>query len=94
MSADRSLTLEGDEVDPTTTLELAQGWNFVAYLPDTAMPVADAFASIESKLAIVKDGAGNTYVPALGINTIGELQPGLGYKVYLREAASFSYPTP
>jgi hypothetical protein len=90
----RVLTIEGSDVSGTQTINLSKGWNYIAYLPDTAMPVEDAFSSIQSKLAIVKDGQGDTYVPALGINDIGRLQPGQGYKAFLREATSFSYPKP
>ena len=96
MATDRSFEINGAALDETRQVSLKEGWNLLPYYPSTEMPVEDAFASIESKVVIVKDEDGNSYVPDpdLTVNEIGNLQPGRAYKVYLSEATSFSYPAP
>jgi hypothetical protein len=39
------------------------------------------FAPIQNQISIVKDNAGKTYLPQFGINTIGDMKPGQGYRV-------------
>jgi len=89
----QSLTIEGSTVEDTTTIPLQQGWNLIPYLPDEAASVDDALQSISSELVIVKDEAGNTYVPAYGIDEIGQLEPKAGYQVYVESAVDLVYPT-
>jgi hypothetical protein len=91
MNASQTLTLEGTTLD-TPTLDLNAGWNLIPFYPTSEMSVQDAFSSISDKVEIVKDEAGNSYVPSLGIDEIGMLQPGRAYKVYLTSSTSFSYP--
>ena len=93
MTQDRTLTVQGELISPTTSMSLDEGWNLVPYFPDTSMPVADAFAGLGSNLVIVKDYAGNSYIPEYGINDIGSLEPGQGYKVYVKSPSSMSFPS-
>jgi hypothetical protein len=91
-AADQTLTIEGSAVADTVAIPLSQGWNLVPYLPGDAKAVATALQSISSELVIVKDDAGNTYVPAYGIDEIGTLKPTEGYQVYVDSAVDLVYP--
>jgi hypothetical protein len=88
-----TLTVVGNEVVPEVTpLPLGQGWNLVAYLRNQMMPVEIALARLGNALVIAKNNAGQVYWPAAGINTMGSMKPGQGYKLYLSQAATLVYP--
>jgi len=88
-----SLTFEGALLNPgSTPISLDAGWNLVPYLRNTSMPVDQAVASIASRLVMVKDEHGRIYDPAFGINTIGNLQPGQGYKINVSQGTTLTYP--
>jgi len=52
--------------ESTTPIYLEENWNLVSYLPEAAMPIEDALASIWSYIVVVLgyDGGGLTYDPA------------------------------
>jgi hypothetical protein len=56
--------------------------------------VTDVFAGLESSISIVQSASGASWIPSHSINTIGNMQPGLGYKIALAVPASitFNYP--
>lgn len=87
----QTLTLKGSSVPDTTTIPLQRGWNLIPYLPDNAQAVETALQSISNELVILKDEAGNTYIPAYGIDEIGQLEPGEGYQVYVNAAVDLTY---
>jgi cytochrome c553 len=95
MTNSQSMSVSGYGVDPATSFMLEEGWNLIPYYPETAMTPADAFASISAELVLVKNQAGETYVPDPQdpIDDIGQLQPGQAYKVYVSSPVSFSYPS-
>lgn len=93
VDGDHTLTFDGYELPaPDTPIELRKGWNYVSFLPQSAMSPADAFASISSSVEIVKDFSDNIYMPG-ETNTIGSLQPGAAYKVYTNSDVTFTYPS-
>ncbi|MDZ7266904.1 MAG: T9SS type A sorting domain-containing protein [candidate division KSB1 bacterium] len=93
LDAPDSLSVVGEEVAPFTPIPLAQGYNFVGYLPAGALPAVAAFASLLDNLVIAKDDQGGFLIPALGlINTMGNLRPGRGYKLYLSRPDTLIYP--
>lgn len=87
------LVVTGQAVDPTTPIFLSAGWNMFAYLPNVSMDAATALASISGQLVIVKNNAGQSYVPQFSINDIGQMQPGQGYRGYLDAAGTLIYPS-
>ncbi|MBK8483503.1 MAG: T9SS type A sorting domain-containing protein [Saprospiraceae bacterium] len=44
------------------------------------------------RIDIIKDDDGKTYVPFLGINTIGNMNPYKGYYIYANSPLKFNYP--
>jgi len=93
--ADRSvsLTIDGEVIDPITPISLDEGWNYVAYLPSTTMSPSDAFASIQGDLVVVKNQAGDTYLPSVGFDGIETLYPGQGYLVFVDQPTTLTYPS-
>ncbi|HHP7237525.1 T9SS type A sorting domain-containing protein, partial [Longibacter sp.] len=78
-------------------IPVEQGWNLVAFWPSSSMSAEEAFASLGNDLMIVKDAAGNAYIPDESINTLdngsGQVHPGQGYQVYVSSDAELVYPT-
>jgi hypothetical protein len=94
VGSDQTLTMSGSGVSATTSIELSDGWNVVPYYPRSSMTVASAFDSIRNDLVMVKDEQGNSYIPSMGINEIGDVVPGEGYEVYVTSPVTLTYPTP
>jgi hypothetical protein len=66
----------------TQNIFLNGGWNiFSTYIDPLQPDVEDVMSDIVQSLTIVKDGQGNVYWPANGVNTIGELVIGQGYQI-------------
>ncbi|MBX3043400.1 MAG: SBBP repeat-containing protein [Candidatus Kapabacteria bacterium] len=89
------LIVEGDFIEPEdNAYNLNAGWTIISYLRKTPMNAATAFQSLaeSGKLVIVKSNEGGNYLPMFQINTIGNLQPGKAYQIYLNASAEFTYP--
>lgn len=88
----QSFSLTGVVVEPDEyELSLDAGWNFIPYLRNEAMSVETALQSIQSDVVIVLDPDGNVWIPGEN-NTIGNMEPGEGYRIYLNQALNFTYP--
>jgi hypothetical protein len=93
MNSADTLTMTGLEVDPQATPDtLSSGWNLPAYLRNNPMRVDSAVNSIASALVIVKNNAGQVYMPQYGINQIGSMRPGQGYQIYVTAISILLYP--
>ncbi len=93
VSSSSILQIEGILVNPIETpINLNQGWNLVSYLRNSEMLAPDALQGISGSLLFVKDRMGNIYHPGFGINTIGNMQPGQGYWIYMNAPAVLTYP--
>jgi len=90
VSEDDTVTVTGQRVPFETPIPLSLGWNFIAYLPQVPIPIEIALGSIVSKLEIVKQDDGKFYVPNV-INSIRDMAPGEGYKLYVNEACTLVY---
>jgi hypothetical protein len=94
---DTTLSIAGGVLSPDTPLSLKQGWNLVAYLPESPLPVAQALASIDGLYTAVlgfEQGA-LSYYPHLPpqMNTLFNLEPKHGYWIKMLEDATLTYPT-
>jgi hypothetical protein len=88
------LTIRGNEIVPEETpLNLADSWNLISYLRNSAMNPALALASVENTMLLCKNNEGGIYYPSFGINTLGNMKPGQGYWVYVNEATELVYPS-
>ncbi|MCI0698975.1 T9SS type A sorting domain-containing protein [candidate division KSB1 bacterium] len=91
LNAPDSVKFIGDEVLPNTPIPLRQGWNFSAFLPMMPIAAEAALAGVSLQLALAKNDAGGFYIPNL-INTLGSMQPGRGYRLYMNAADTLIYP--
>jgi len=88
-----NLNISGTEIIPQNySLYLSQGWNLIPYLRNSAMSIETALAPIVQNIIIVKNSNGKMYNPAFSINTIGNMQPGEGYFIYLSNNCVLTYP--
>jgi len=74
------------------SINLQQGWNYIAYLRTSPMAIEEALASIINNIKIVKNRSNLIFVPAFQINTIGNMLPGQGYRVYVNQDVILTYP--
>jgi hypothetical protein len=89
--SDVTLTIQGDSLgSPSITLE--EGWNLVPYFPSSPLTVEEALSSITEDLGLVKDVAGQVYVPEKDFDVLEQMKPGEGYKVYVQQATTLTYP--
>ncbi|PKL84719.1 MAG: hypothetical protein CVV22_11475 [Ignavibacteriae bacterium HGW-Ignavibacteriae-1] len=67
----------------TSFVPLVIGWNMVSSIFLATNPNMDSiFNSIKNQISIVKDNAGNVYIPEFEVNTIGDWDLTQGYQVY------------
>jgi hypothetical protein len=93
LSAADTLDLTGETIAPESTpVSLSQGWNLIPYFRTSDMNVEDALGSVLPSLVIIKDHFGNVYWPNVQVNSLGSLQPGEGYQVFVSQAADLVYP--
>jgi len=75
-----------------SSISLTAGWNTIGYLPQVSTTTYIALSSILSSILIMKDGSGNVFWPAFGVDLIGILTPGKGYQINMSAPAVFFYP--
>ena len=93
MQSAATLSIVGMDVAPLSTpIALSQGWNLIAYLRNSPQDIQTALAGIVNNIVIVKNNAGEVYWPEFGINTIGNVQPGQGYQINVKQAGTLTYP--
>ena len=94
------LEVYGIEIKPEKVpIELQLGWNIAGYLRTSTMHVQDAFSTIDDELIIIKNNAGQVYIPpgVVGPDMIltipdGSIIPGEGYQMYLSTNGTLIYP--
>jgi len=93
MGTELDLEIVGTPIDQAITpIDLTAGWNFISYLHKSAEPmgVDIALAGVEENLAIAKSRDG-FYIPGTSA-TLGDMEPGQGYKLGMWDAATLTYP--
>jgi len=87
------LNITGTEVNPVLQgIQLNPGWHLISYLRNSPMNAQLALASITSNLIIAKNNLGGFYHPGFGINTLGDMQPGQAYWLYISSPVLLTYP--
>ena len=79
-----------------TPLDLNEGWNIIGYVPQVAMSVEAALASIDGSVGTVIDGQnGTVWNPANPneFNSLLNLEPGRSYWLRMLEANTLTYPS-
>ncbi len=69
-------------------------WNYISYLPEIAADTS-IFSEIQDSIDIIQDAYGGSWIPSMDVNTIGNFEPGRGYKIFLsgNTDLNFTYPT-
>lgn len=89
------IVFAGEPVPAGTVFELASGrWNWLAYPLAVPLSIETALAEIEDAVEIVLADDGRLWIPSVPLNTIGEMQCGEGYNVFLNQGVTFEYPQP
>ncbi len=89
-----TLRIQGEKTSTdTTSITLDKGWNLIPYVVDAPLSVENAFQSITDELVVVKDRNRQVYLPSFNLDQINRLEPGHGYKVYVSEKATLTYPS-
>ncbi|MDD2228026.1 MAG: FlgD immunoglobulin-like domain containing protein [Candidatus Cloacimonetes bacterium] len=91
MSTAANWSVTGSAIIATTPIAMLDGWNMVAYLPQTSLPVATAMQSIGSWLAQVK-GTDGVYLPDNPYSTLTTIYPNKGYWIKINGAHNLIYP--
>ncbi len=93
MQSSQVLDVIGSQITPQSTpISVPKGWSIIGYLKTLPMSIDTALNGISTKIIIVKNGQGQVYWPAYGINSIGDMNPGEGYQIKLSDSATFVYP--
>jgi hypothetical protein len=75
------------------TFSLDDGWTMLPVICNHNPNTASLFSTVESDLLLVKEIAGTEiYWPAMGINTLPELQLGKAYLVKMQAASVVTFP--
>ncbi|GAB1469074.1 hypothetical protein MASR2M64_18510 [Candidatus Cloacimonadota bacterium] len=91
MAAAASWGVSGVPIAPSTPIALQDGWNLVAYLPQSPLPVATAVQSISSWLVQVKGNDG-IYEPNNPYSTLTTMLPNKGYWIKITGNHNLIYP--
>ena len=67
------------------SITLNNGWNMIGFACSENTNALVAFAAIQDKIVIAKDGVGNAYLPDWDFNGIGDLERGYGYLIKVSE---------
>ena len=88
-----TLPIAGEPVNPQDwPIDLDSGWSLISYLRDGPLGVDQALITLGGELLLAKNGFGQVYWPAFGVNQIGTMAPGQGYQVYLFNPVTLTYP--
>jgi hypothetical protein len=71
---------------------LQTGWNWVAYLPTTAMPIATALDSIKGQVLEVKSLTQSATYSGGAWSLTFNMQPGQGYAIKMSGPGTLTYP--
>jgi len=91
-NAAATLSLSCTQANPSTPVPVISGWNIISYLRTTPMSISTALSSLGSNIILVKNNAGQTYIPSMNINTIGNMIPGQGYQIKMAASGTLIYP--
>ncbi|MCF8301996.1 MAG: carboxypeptidase regulatory-like domain-containing protein [Bacteroidales bacterium] len=94
MNLPNDLSIEGQVMNPFKTITLDPGYEFISYLPDSAVNALTAFENIlDEQLDFIRNSNGEM-LQKIGddwINNIGDAAPGEGYLVRMEQAHQLVY---
>lgn len=88
----------GHTIDADEYIEIAGGWNMIAYFPTYPLSCSRnsfrAISSIRDKVVLVKDIEGNFASPRNNFSNMAPWREGRGYQINVRSACTLRYPEP
>ena len=88
------LEITGPSAIPENThISVAQGWGIIGYLRHPSGAIAEMLSTIVNEIIIVKNGDGEIYWPQFGVDLIGTMNPGEGYKLKMESQETLTYPS-
>jgi hypothetical protein len=87
-----TLTVTGTAFLSATPIALAGGWNWVAYLPTAAMPIATALDSINGQVQEIKSLTQSATYNGTTWSGAFDMQPGQGYAIKMSGPGTLTYP--
>jgi len=87
-----TLQLGCTKANPSSPISLSTGWNMISYLRPSPISISAALSSVSGSIIMVKNNAGQSYIPSLGVNTIVNMQPGQGYQIKMSAPATLVFP--
>jgi len=91
LDALHTLQFCGTVVPCDSAIPLPGGWTCAPYYPTEAMDAATALGSLSGELVICNAPDGTFYIPGVG-NFMGDMYPGLGYRLNLSAVGTLQYP--
>ncbi|MBZ0263518.1 hypothetical protein K8I28_02515 [bacterium] len=67
-------------------------WNYLAHPYLQPAPIVTIFSDLEDQISIILAHDGSMWIPELGLDTIGNLDPGAGYFIFPLQTIHFMYP--
>jgi uncharacterized protein (TIGR02145 family) len=93
MEVTDSVNIVGLSVAPEEIqIAIPYGWSILGYLRKEPAAIDILLYPIVNSVDIVKNGDGNIYWPAYGVNSILNMIPGFGYQVRTNSATTLTYP--
>ena len=93
LSTLQTITVSGTAVIPENNpINIPSGWSIIGYLRQTPAPIVSILSSFVTSVQLAKNGAGQVYWPAYGLDLIGNMNPGEGYQIKLSSAQILIYP--
>jgi len=87
----------GGMISPDADINLASGWNIIAYYPqfelDASSPDYYVLSNIIDNVLIAKDGDGHFLLPEFEFSDMDPWRPSLGYMVKVDEDIVLNYPS-
>jgi hypothetical protein len=87
-----TLAVTGTAISSATPIPLSGGWNWVAYLPTTAMSITTALDSIEGQVMQIKSLTQTATFNGTTWSGAFDMQPGQGYAIKMNAPGTLIYP--
>jgi hypothetical protein len=93
MAQAADVILRGRLIDPMTfQIPFNVGWKLIPYVRTTPMLFSTVFSGNSAQIDLAKDNTGQTWIPSLNVNNIGNATVNRAYKVKFNEMGILSQP--
>jgi len=72
-------------IDEPIAIDIVSGWNMIGFTRKVPMDAGASFQDILDQVVLIKDNRAHMFWPEFGFNGLGDLVPGHGYQIKVRE---------